>query len=69
MHYHGQYQHRELKHCRVCGMDAGARKVTVKSPERFYVVCEICGFKTRPHKSQSAATREWNSERTVYDET
>ena len=59
----------KLKHCRVCGMDSGARKVTVKSPERFYVVCESCGFKTRPHKSQAAATREWNNEREAYDET
>jgi hypothetical protein len=63
MKYHGQYKTKELKHCRVCGMDSGARKVTVKYPERFYVVCETCGFKTRPHSSQAAATREWNSER------
>lgn len=52
-----------LKHCRVCGMDSGVRKVTVKVPEKFYVVCEVCGYKTRPHPSQSGATREWNNER------
>ena len=63
MNFRGQNKFGELKHCRVCGMDSGVRKVTVKLPERFYVVCEVCGYKTRPHTSQSGATREWNNER------
>ena len=65
MNYHGQHKYTELKPCRVCGMSAGARKVTVKVPEKFFVVCEVCGYKTRPHESQSSATREWNNERNM----
>lgn len=63
MRYHRHKQWTELKHCRVCGMDAGVRKVTVKHPEKFYVVCEVCGYKTMPHSTQAGATREWNSEK------
>ena len=66
MNYHKQYkQHKygELKVCRVCGLNAGARKVSVKHPDHFYVVCEICGYKTRPHSTVAGATREWNNER------
>ena len=63
MNYHGQHKYAELKNCRVCGMDAGMRKVTVKVPEKFFVVCEVCGYKTSPHNNQSGATREWNNER------
>ena len=63
MNYHGNNNYRELKHCRVCGMDSGVRKVTVKIPEKFFVVCEVCGYKTRPHNTQGGATREWNNER------
>lgn len=62
-HYHHQQKWSDLKLCRVCGMDSGVRKVTVRHPEKFYVVCEVCGYKTRPHSSQAAATREWNNER------
>lgn len=60
MNYRGKYDRVELKECRVCGMDTGKRMVTETVPEKFYVVCEICAFKTKPHKSQSAATKEWN---------
>lgn len=63
MNYGGRPRRTELKHCRVCGMDSGVRKVTVKVPEKFYVVCEVCGYKTGPHTTQSGATREWNNER------
>ena len=62
MNYRGQYKLTELKHCRVCGMDAGVRMVTEALPERFFVVCKVCGYKTKPHKSQAHATREWNHE-------
>lgn len=68
MNYHGQHKYSQLKVCRVCGLDAGARKVSVKHPDRFYVVCEICGYKTRPHSSLAAATREWNRETRDDDE-
>lgn len=59
MNYRGRYNRTPLPPCRVCGMDAGARKVTETVPEKFFVVCGVCGFKTRPHANQSAATREW----------
>ena len=60
MNYHGRGYRNELKTCRLCGMDAGERMVTESVPEKFYVVCRICGFKTKPHNTQSHATREWN---------
>ena len=63
MNYKGHYTRTPLHLCRVCGMDAGQRMVTTTTPERFFVVCQICGFKTRPHKSQNAATKEWNGGR------
>lgn len=50
----------KLKNCRVCGMDAGARKTNLCVPGDYYVECQICGFKTKLHKTQSAATLEWN---------
>ena len=60
MNYMGKHNYKGLNTCRVCGMEAGERMVTETVPEKFYVVCRICGFKTRPHKGQSAATAEWN---------
>lgn len=60
MNYRGKYDRTELKTCRVCGMDAGERMVTERVPEQFFVVCRICGHKTKPHKTQAHATREWN---------
>ena len=63
MNYGGRYRRMEPKPCRVCGMYSGIRKVTTKVPEKFFVVCEVCGYKTHPHNTQSGATREWNNER------
>jgi hypothetical protein len=60
MNSRGKYHYMSLNTCRVCGMDSGARKVTETEPARFFVVCEACGFKTKPHKVQSEATKEWN---------
>ena len=65
MNYRGINNYSKLEVCSVCGMDSGARKVTVKSPEKFYVICEYCGHKTLPHDTQSGATREWNHESTL----
>lgn len=48
-----------LPPCPACGMDSGVRKVSVTIPEQFFVICESCGFKTRPHKTAGAATQEW----------
>lgn len=60
MNYRGKRKTVRLKDCPVCGMDSGIRKMTVRVPESFFVVCECCGFMTKPHKSQEAATKEWN---------
>ena len=60
MNYKGLYHYTTLNHCRVCGMDAAERMVTETLPERWYVVCQVCGFKTHGHPSKSAASREWN---------
>ena len=60
MNYRGKYKRVPLRECRICGMDAGERKVTEEEPARYFVVCECCGFKTKPHKTQSAASKEWN---------
>lgn len=63
MTYHGQYKRVDLKPCRVCGFDAGKRMVTENEPAKFFVVCEVCGYRTSPHPSQNAASREWNQGR------
>ena len=60
MNYRGKYNRAPLNTCRVCGMDAGERMVTLKVPEEFFVQCMVCGYKTKRHKTQSAATKEWN---------
>ena len=47
--------------CPKCGMDSGARKVSYGNgtQERYFVVCETCGYMTKPHPTQTAATKEW----------
>ena len=47
--------------CPNCGMDSGDRKVLYGSgaQEKYFVVCETCGYMTKPHTTQSAATKEW----------
>ena len=60
MNYRGKHKYMELAPCRVCRMSAGVRKVTTSVPERFFVVCQCCGYKTQPCSTQSLATKEWN---------
>ena len=60
MNYRGHYNRMPLEECPKCGMDSGKRMVTTDVPELFYVVCELCKYKTKAHKTQSHATREWN---------
>lgn len=56
----------ELPTCPACGMDAGFRKMNPnKEPPDFYIVCQICGFRTRPRASLSAATKEWSKYKRV----
>lgn len=50
---------RELPCCPSCGMYSGKRAVLEGSYEKYFVVCERCGFHTRPHPNQASATREW----------
>ena len=45
--------------CPKCGMDSGKRCISDTVPARYFVVCETCGFMTRPHPTQTAATKEW----------
>lgn len=59
MNGRGRNYFSNLQVCKACGMDAGIRMVTDTVPEEFYVVCQICGYKTRKHSTQSAATNEW----------
>lgn len=49
----------ELPTCPSCEMDSGIRMMSTKEPPDFYIVCQICGFKTRPCASLSAATKDW----------
>ena len=60
MNYRGIYRNVPLSLCRKCGMDSGVRKVTDTAIEQYFVECESCGFKTKYHKSQGAASKEWN---------
>ena len=59
MTYRGILKRMDLPECPACGMDSGKRIMTDQEPPSYYVVCELCGFKTRPHPTQSAATKEW----------
>ena len=45
--------------CPKCGMDSGRRVVSDGVPERYFVVREACGYMTKPHPTQTAATKEW----------
>ena len=47
--------------CPNCGMDSGVRKVLYGSgaQEKYFVVCSTCGHMTKPHPTQTAATKEW----------
>ena len=60
MNYKGIYKHAPLKPCKKCHMDAGERKVREGVNEQYFVVCTACGYRTKPHKNQSAASKEWN---------
>ena len=49
----------ELPVCPNCGMDSGKRFISDTVPEKYFVVCETCGYMTKPHPTQTAATKEW----------
>ena len=52
----------ELPVCPKCGMDSGKRFVSDTVPEKYFVVCETCRYRTKPHGSQSTATKEWSGQ-------
>ena len=55
-----RYFRNALPVCPKCGMDGGKRLVSDTVPEKYFVICEVCGFQTKPHVTQSAATKEWS---------
>lgn len=60
MNSRNSYFRQELPCCPRCGMYSGRRVAMIETnPEKYFVICEMCGFQTRPHPSQAAATREW----------
>lgn len=60
MNYRGIQRWVDLEPCPVCGKFSGVRKCSTGVPEKFFVVCQSCGHKTRPHDDVRYATREWN---------
>ena len=54
----GRYK---LENCPRCGMDSGERKTFDGPEEKYLVICTTCGYHTRWHPTQPAASNEWNS--------
>ena len=54
-----KYFKKPLRVCPKCGMDSGRRLVSDTIPERYFVVCETCGYRTKGYVDQTAATNEW----------
>ena len=52
MNYRGIYKRGPLTPCRVCGMDAGERMVTMTVPEEFFVQCLCCGYEGLERKKR-----------------
>jgi hypothetical protein len=63
MNFRGKQRHGPLNPCPKCHMDAGQRKVREGIEEQYFVVCGACGYRTKPHKNQSAASKEWNEQK------
>lgn len=52
-----------LSLCPKCGMDSGRRVVSDTNPERYFVICDTCGFHTKGYSRIGSATYEWNKAR------
>lgn len=63
MNRRGVYNRYPVMECPNCGRDAGRRMVTDTVPEKFVVVCDVCGYRTKARPTQAAATNEWNKKR------
>lgn len=48
-----------LPPCPRCGMDSGRRMVSDTTPEKYYVVCDTCGYHTAGFADMAHATRAW----------
>ena len=35
-------------------------EVTRRVLEQYYIVCQVCGFRTKKHPTRAAATRDWS---------
>ena len=59
MNHSGRSFRTELGPCPKCGMDSGRRMVTDTAVELYLVRCDSCGYRTKPCKTQGAATKLW----------
>lgn len=50
----------KLEPCPKCGMDSGKRMQTETVPERFFIVCQSCGYRLGPYKAMCTATQQWD---------
>ena len=62
MNYRGIPPKHKLEPCPKCRRDSGKRMQTETVPEKFYVVCQSCGYRVGPCGSPSAAAVKWDKE-------
>lgn len=48
--------------CPRCHMDSGKRMTEEGSKEKYFVICETCGYIVGPYKTGGAAVKIWNME-------
>lgn len=58
---HTAPRHR-LEPCPKCHRDSGKRMQTETVLEKFYVVCQSCGYRVGPCGSPSVAAQKWDKE-------
>lgn len=52
----------ELLPCPKCGMLGGHRIQSIHEPVKYYVVCDICRYRTKAASTLAAASKRWNTE-------
>ena len=62
MNYRGVKPKHKLEPCPKCRMDSGKRMQTETVPEKFFVVCQTCGYRVGPYKAGFSATQAWDRE-------
>ena len=50
----------KLEPCPRCNMDSGQRMQTETAPEKFFIVCQSCGYRLGPYKAMCTATQQWD---------